>query len=221
MNYSNLYIISGLPKSGKSTLISRLLKKLIEFNENSESSIHIMFGGIAGEESVDLNGKRTAFDLLLLNNNIVRFGAFATKKNGEWETNLSVIEDVAIPAIEEAINNPAIKLILLDEVGDIQLKSDKFKLMLEKLYKSDKMKIVTVSYRSESSICKKLIEEADKYGRLFFLTEDRNTFVKNESELLSLIFSVVILANHNTETSPLNFVHGTKFIWTGLYRSLE
>ena len=116
--------ISGMPKVGKTTLCRKIF-------ENFKDKIKI--SGFLTEEKNE-NNKRVGFEIVLLPSE-KRF-LFASKEKisnisyAGYYLNLSILEKI-IEKVEKEIENS--DLIIIDEIGKMEMKSYKFKSFIEKI----------------------------------------------------------------------------------------
>jgi nucleoside-triphosphatase len=152
------FLISGPPASGKSTLVL----KLIEFLKNKGKKI----GGIVSPE-VRERGIRVGFkivDLLSLKEKVFASINYKTKyKVGKYFVNVEYFEEIAIPALEMA--EKECDVIVIDEIGKMELFSEKFEKKVECILKCDKIVVATVH--------RNYIEKYKNYGKVFWLERER------------------------------------------------
>lgn len=108
-------ILTGLPGVGKTTLV----KRLIEGKKNLRGFI---------TEEIREGGRRSGFKLLTLSGReiILAHESFSSPyRVGKYGVNLRALEEVGVKEIEEGIKEGA-PLIIIDEIGKMELYSNKF-----------------------------------------------------------------------------------------------
>jgi nucleoside-triphosphatase len=135
--------ITGAPGVGKSTLIRRVLDRL-----NCRS------GGVLAQE-VRLDGKRVGFELQDLATGEV--GTLASvdgdgPRLGRYRVNLRDLERVGAMAVERAAEEAG--LVVVDEVGPMELFSERFAKAMEAALESDKPTLVVVRARSQHPLAR-------------------------------------------------------------------
>jgi len=146
--------VSGLPRSGKTTLVKKIYE---EFKDK------IKISGFYTEE-ISKNNFRLGFKIFSLDSK--EEFIFAKKQKEEnfnvnyagYFLNLKVLEDV-ISKIDE---NP--KLIIIDEIGKMEMLSEKFKNFIFKIMKSDKNVLATL-HRS-------FINQFKNFGKVYWLSKE-------------------------------------------------
>ncbi len=152
------FLISGPPASGKSTLVV----KLIEFLKKK----NIKVGGIISPE-VREGRIRIGFkvvDLLNLKEKVFASIYYNTNyRVGKYFVDVDIFEDVAIPALEVA--EKECRVIVVDEIGKMELFSKRFEDKVKDILKSNKI-VIAVVHRNYD-------EEYKKYGKLIWLERDK------------------------------------------------
>ncbi len=148
--------VTGVPGAGKSTLVMRVLDRL-----------GCRAGGVLARE-VRLGEKRVGFELIDLQSGEVGTLASADgdgPKLGRYRINLAALEDIGAGAIERAVREA--DLVVIDEVGPMELFSDGFAGAVEAALDSLKPILVVVQMRSRHPLAVRIKEEF----RLFVVTE--------------------------------------------------
>ncbi|MFN3814096.1 MAG: NTPase [Aquificaceae bacterium] len=133
-------LLTGAPGIGKTTLVKKVAQKLK--------------GKVVGfwtEEVRDrATRKRTGFRIKDTEGNSEVFSSkFFTSKYlvGSYGVNLERFEKVALPIVEKAMRDKE-RIILIDEVGKMELFSEKFALLVEKVISDPKYNaLVTIPIR--------------------------------------------------------------------------
>jgi len=166
--------ITGAPGVGKSTLVMSVLDRL---NCNA--------GGVLTQER-RIGGKRVGFELLDLKNGVR--GELATLEGegpsmGRYRINLPDLEEVGAKAIETAIKDS--NIIVIDEVGPMELFSERFINAAERALASDKPILLVVQARSQHPLAQKIRE---KFKLITVTEKNRDSIV---DEVASAFKSVV------------------------------
>ncbi|MCX7784736.1 MAG: NTPase [candidate division WOR-3 bacterium] len=117
-------LITGKPRSGKTTLIKKLLSLLP----------NISFGGFFTEE-IKENGKRIGFKIVTT---FGEQGVLAHQKYrsslriSRYGVNLADLEIIGINSLKKALQEK--DLIIIDEIGKMELMSDKFKSAIQEIF---------------------------------------------------------------------------------------
>ncbi len=169
--------VTGAPGVGKSTLVKRVLDRL-----------DCRAGGILARE-VRCDGERIGFELLDLMTDKV--GTLASvdgegPRLGRYRVNLTDLQEVGAGAVERAMEEA--ELVVIDEVGPMELLSERFSEAVEVALESDRPMLVVVHAKSRHPLAKRIREEF----RLFVVTEENRDGLVEEiaSELSSLLPSL-------------------------------
>lgn len=149
--------MTGAPGVGKSTLVER-----------AAALIGGRAGGVSARE-VRIGGRRIGFQLSDLLTGEV--GTLASldgpgPKVGRYRVHLADLEEVGARAIERAVREA--ELVVIDEVGPMELLSEEFVEAVEAALDSDKPILAVVHMRSEHPLAKKIREGF----RLFVVTPE-------------------------------------------------
>jgi nucleoside-triphosphatase len=139
--------ITGMPNVGK----TQTLIKVIEFLEQLGYSVE----GMITEPVLD-NLKRIGFyvkDWQTGEKEVFAHIDFEYKeKVGEYGVDIHALEKIGVPAIEKAITNESINIIVIDEIGKMEMLSERFcKIVIEAL-DSDKPIMVTLHKKSRTPL---------------------------------------------------------------------
>ena len=165
-----ILFITGKPRSGKSTLVKRIIEKLPsrrisgiitpEFREGEiRKGFLIQDLRSGGEEilaSVDIKSEQ-------------RVGKYGVNVDG-----INRIVDKFLESFKEA------DLIVLDELGIMELKSSKFREMIERVLESKKPCLITLH--------RNLVEKYKDRGEIFWLK--RENFEEVEEEIMRRLLSL-------------------------------
>lgn len=130
-------LLTGLPGSGKSTVLLRVVERL-----RGEG---LRVGGVITPE-VRVDGRRVAFKVVDLHSG--RGDILASVKYrrgpkvGRYRVDVEAFESVALPALEYAERE--CDLICIDEIGRMELFSQAFRRRIEELFRSGKPLLAVV-----------------------------------------------------------------------------
>ncbi len=166
--------ITGAPGVGKSTLTREVLDRL-----------DCRAGGVLARE-VRRDGKRAGFDLQ--DHLTGEVGTLASIEGegpglGRYRINLHDLEEIEAKAVERAAEEA--DLVVIDEVGPMELFSESFAAAVETALESEKPMLVVVQAKSQHPLAKRIRKEF----ALFTVTEKNRDDLAEEiaSEFASLI----------------------------------
>ncbi len=137
-------LITGKPGSGKSTLVAELVDRL-----KGKKKV----GGMVTTELRE-GGGRIGFRIKDIAEG--REGVLASvylksgPRLGKYVVNLEDLEGIGVAAVEEATES--CDLVVIDEVGPMELKSARFRRAVEAAFESDKDVIATLHYGSRDRL---------------------------------------------------------------------
>jgi len=138
VSYRMRVLITGRPGIGKTTVVRKAISRLSGF-----------CGGFYTEE-IREGGKRVGFRIQALDGRTGILahrrgkGTFFVKdKKTEYMINLKDLDDVASDALEKAVASSGI--VVVDEIGHMELFSDRFKAAVLKVFESEKPVLATIS----------------------------------------------------------------------------
>lgn len=150
---SDIWIVTGPPGVGKSTLVSRVVLKL-------KSRGAIVGGCTTGEKRT--GGVRVGFEVKDLTNGTTgELASTAAKlgpRVGKYRVNLSDLAAVGAKGLSDAAD--VSELIVLDEVGPMELVSPDFRRAVRKCIDSGKPILAVVHERLEDDLLAELREKA-------------------------------------------------------------
>lgn len=127
-------LLTGEPRVGKSTAIKKII--------NSIGIEH--FGGFYTEE-IRADGERTGFQIITLNGEkgkIADVNFESPLKISRYKIKLDFLEKIAIPELYNAMNLN--KIIIVDEIGPMQVFSKNFKNVISELIHSNSTFLGTI-----------------------------------------------------------------------------
>ena len=146
-------LITGKPRSGKTTLCKRIIDPL-----GSEYKV----GGILTQE-IKEGGVRKGFKVMDLARGKEGVLAHVNQERGprigRYRVNMRDLEDIGAKAILHAID--ACDLVVIDEVGPMELHSKGFIEAVGKAFNSDKHVMATIHFKSRHELIEKLKNRKD------------------------------------------------------------
>jgi len=134
-------LITGKPGIGKTTLI----KKLIDASGREK------FAGFYTEEVHDEKGERQGFKIVTLSGKegiLAKKGLKSKYRVGKYGVNIRNLEEIAVKEIEQALYNK-VNAIIIDEIGPMEICSEKFRDAVIKALDSPLRVIATIKNASE------------------------------------------------------------------------
>lgn len=142
-------LITGYPGVGKTTLINKITKQL-----------SCKIGGFYTHEMRE-NGRRTGFYITDFDNNQMVMASEESKSRfrvNKYGVNIDAFEEIGIPAMERAMQNAY--LIVIDEIGRMEMFSPKFCNMLREVFDSEKPLLATIK-KIDCELTKELKKRKD------------------------------------------------------------
>jgi nucleoside-triphosphatase len=141
-------LFTGEKGVGKSTAIRRVVEAV--------GTEHFV-GFLAGEQRHD--GRRTGFQIRMLDgregtlasvqsDSELRIGGPDQSGRPRYGVELGFLEEVAVPALRAALSVPERRLLVIDEIGPMQLFSNDFKAVVFEALASDVFVVGTIVLRS-------------------------------------------------------------------------
>ena len=160
--------ITGMPSVGKTQTLLKIIEKI-------EKSGYVLQGMIT--ETVIVKKKRVGFyvtDWQTKEKKVFAHIDFDTKeKVGDYGIDLDALEEIGVPAIEKAINDDNVDIIIIDEVGKMEMLSEKFCEVVTDALDSDKPILVTLHKKSRTPLLQD-IRRRDDIRILEVTTVNRN-----------------------------------------------
>ena len=157
-----LYALTGPPGCGKTTAVLKVIKGL--------RSRGVEVEGVYTEE-IRERGRRVGFAIKRISGGsgiLAHINLSSGPKHGKYGVNLRDLESIAVAAILEGIRSA--EVVVVDEVGPMELRSTKFRDAVEELLRSDKNAVLTVHYRSRDPLVSMVKRAAG--GNLIVLTPE-------------------------------------------------
>ena len=157
--------LTGKPGSGKSTVLMKIIESLKRRG--------LKIGGIITPE-IRVKGKRIGFKVIDVYSNEEGVLASIDQKSGprvgKYRVNLKDFERIALKALDFALNN--CDVICVDELGKMELFSEKFERKIEEILRSSKPAIIVLH--------RNLIERYEKYGKVIWVTVENRDKLPGE-----------------------------------------
>jgi len=139
--------VTGKPGVGKSTILTRVVKKL-----------DLKACGIRAAE-MRVDGKRQGFsieDIDTGRKGILSHVKCTGPKLGKYNVNLEDLDGIGTKAIRDALS---CELVVIDEVGPMELKSDNFIRAVEEVLDSDRPILAVLHRSSKHPLAQRIREE--------------------------------------------------------------
>ncbi len=172
-----LLFLTGCPGVGKTTMLLRIIEAL----KTKGYSV----GGMISRE-VRSCGERVGFEILDLSSNRHGWLAHVNQKTGpkigKYRVNLNDLENIGVSAIEQAVTSMSV--IVIDEVGPMELFSKIFQAAVWVAVESDKPVIGVVHWKARNELVDKATARED--AEVFTVT------IENRTKLSDVIVERVI-----------------------------
>lgn len=131
-------LLTGKPGVGKTTVIKRIIEEA-----------GVRAGGFYTEE-IRKGGRREGFHICTLRGDsgvmahVSHPGPFRV---GRYGVDVDLFERIVLPTIEDALNTE--EVIIIDEIGRMELFSNRFRRLIERVLKSDRMVLAVIHGRND------------------------------------------------------------------------
>ena len=160
--------ITGMPSVGKTKTLLKIIEKIEKTGYRIEGMI---------TEPIIENKKRAGFYVMDWQTKqkevFAHLDLDVKDKIGKYGVNIGALERVGIPAIEKAINDETINIIIIDEIGKMEMLSEKFCEVVIDALDSDKPILVTLHKKSRSPLLQD-VRRRDDIRILEVTTVNRN-----------------------------------------------
>jgi len=164
-------LICGPPGVGKTTLVKKILK-----------NINLRAGGFYTEE-IKENNRRVGFKIISLDNQegiLAHISIKGAKRVGRYGVNIDDLESIGVKSLDRAPRNE--DLVIIDEIGKMEIFSDKFKEKVLACLNSEKFVLATIGIGGDKYISR--IKERDDVTVFKMNRENRDEL---RDKVLSLI----------------------------------
>lgn len=162
------FLITGRPGVGKTTVLVRVIEAV--------KSRGFRVGGMICRE-VRVGGSRIGFKVEDLDGGgwgwLARVDFKTSVRVGRYGVNLKDLNDIGVKALENALENPEIHLIALDEIGPMELKSRRFREAVMKLVHGSKPVIAVVHHRARDPLIELVKSQGFKVIEVTRINRDR------------------------------------------------
>ncbi len=168
-------LICSPPGVGKTTLVKKILK-----NINSRA------GGFYTEE-IKENNRRVGFKIISLDNQegiLAHISIKGAKRVGRYGVNIDDLEGIGVKSLDRALRNE--DLVIIDEIGKMEIFSDKFKEKVLACLNSEKFVLATIGIGGDKYISR--IKERDDVT-VFKMNRE------NRDELRDKVLSLILKEN--------------------------
>jgi len=143
--------LTGLPGVGKSTVLAKVIDEL--------KSRGMKVGGMVTQEARQHN-VRVGFkitDVLTGREGwLARVRQPVGPRVGKYAVDLEGLEGIGVQAIREALGNPEVSVVAIDELGPMELFSTTFKDAVRQVIASGKTLIGTIHYRANDPLLREI-----------------------------------------------------------------
>ena len=139
---SRVLFLTGLPGSGKTTLINRI------FDHYKSKGLRV--AGISTREVREGN-ERIGFKItdLSINNEgwLARINGSEGPRVGRYIVNSKDLEEIGVRALSRAVQEES-ELIIVDEIGPMEMTNPDFRILVSRILEAGRMVVATVKYGS-------------------------------------------------------------------------
>ena len=164
-------LICGPPGVGKTTLIKKILE-----------NIDLKAGGFYTEE-IKENNRRVGFKIISLDNQegiLAHISIKGAKRVGRYGVNIYDLENIGVKSLSQALRDD--DLIIIDEIGKMEIFSDKFKEKVLACLNSEKFVVATIGIGGDKYISR--IKERDDVIVFKMNRENRDRLIDRISFLI-------------------------------------
>lgn len=164
-------LICGPPGVGKTTLIKKILE-----------NINLRAGGFYTKE-IKENDRRVGFKIISLVNQkgiLAHISVKGMKRVGRYGVNIYDLENIGVKSLNQALRDD--DLIIIDEIGKMEIFSDKFKEKVLDCLHSEKYVLATIGIGGDKYISR--IKERDDVLVFKINRENRDRLIDRISYLI-------------------------------------
>ena len=210
-----MILLTALPRTGKSTAIKKIVNMLGKDN----------CGGFYTEE-IREDGERVGFRICTLSGKtglLSHVNIDSEYRISRYGVDLEEFERLCISELESAINNDKVKYIIIDEIGPMQLFSERYKELLMQLLdckkpvigtifmnsyewlddfkKSDKVNLIEITFDNRDILPLQLVESVSKNDAQLQRKIEKAKRYSGELERFELLDDrIIIHSEHGTRT---------------------
>ena len=167
----HVILLTGSPGIGKTTLISKIITIL------KEKAVDV--GGMITLERRE-GGTRVGFEIIDLTNSRRAWLAHINQKQGpiigKYRVNMENLNIIGAQAISDAVEK--CDVVVVDEIGPMELLSDEFRKAIEKTLSCEKLFIATVHQKARDHIIDELKERYEA-ETIILTRENREIALEN------------------------------------------
>jgi len=138
--------VTGMPGIGKTAVLIKVMERLKD---------EYIFGGMVTKSIIE-NKKRVGFKIIDWYTEEERLFAHVNMDSsyrvGQYKIDLKVLEEFGIPAIKKAVDDDAIDIIVIDEVGKMELESRKFREIVREALDCEKPVLLALYKKSRDAL---------------------------------------------------------------------
>jgi nucleoside-triphosphatase len=147
-NMGKAYLLTGEKKAGKTTALKKIIDAVGAGRCDGFYAEEIRHDGLrTGFQIVTLNGEKGVLADIKSRSSI-RVGRLNQEGIGKYGVDLEFLEGFAIQTLYSAVSRKDIQYLIIDEIGPMQLYSDKFKQAVNNVMDSQKILIGTIVFPS-------------------------------------------------------------------------
>jgi nucleoside-triphosphatase len=151
-----LFLLTGPPRTGKTTILQKVVEKL--------SGRDFRIGGMISKE-INNKGTRLGFEIYDVSTGqrgiLAHVHQPVGPKLGKYRVNLHDLKSIGARGIRDATLKADV--VVVDEVGPMELFSEEFKDAMQEVLESQKPLIATIHYRMKAPMIQKLKSREDAH----------------------------------------------------------
>jgi len=164
-------LLTGRPGVGKTTVLIETIREL--------EGRGLRVGGMVSREFRD-GGVRVGFEISDLASGQKGWLAHVEQPEGpqigKYRVNLKDLVEIGVNAIKSAARDSTISVIVIDEIGPMELCSEDFKSAVEKAVEAAKPLVGTIHYKARSTLIDNIRSRPDV--KIIEITHDNRSYVK-------------------------------------------
>ena len=140
-----IVFLTGPPRCGKTTIIRKVVSLLQDSGLEAEGMV---------TTEIESNGKRLGFEVSNIQGNLkgtlARVDTVGKPRLGKYKINLKELDHIGVASIEDAIQRA--EVVVIDEVGPMELSSQAFRDTVQRAMSSGKSVIGTIHYKAQDPL---------------------------------------------------------------------